>query len=55
MAREAPKRLTAEEAKKKAKECRDLAETTTHPGQWTMLEHMAETWERVASALENGG
>ena len=51
------KRLTAEEAKAKISECRSLAQRATNPEHRTMLDHMAETWERIAKSLqrENGG
>jgi hypothetical protein len=49
-----PKRLTADEAKAKITECRELAKRATRPEHRVMLEHMAETWERIAITLGNG-
>jgi hypothetical protein len=45
------RRLTAEEAKFKALECRELAKRASNPAHCIMLEHMAETWERIASEI----
>ena len=55
MAQESPKRLTLEEARFKVIECRDLAKRAFNPEHRIMLDHMAETWERIACTLENGG
>jgi hypothetical protein len=52
---EEAKRLTAEEAKFKVIECRDMAKHAKNPEHRVMLEHMAQTWERIAGTLENGG
>jgi len=54
MARAQSKRLTAEEAKAKVIECRELAARAAKPEHRIMLEHMAETWERIVHTLENG-
>jgi hypothetical protein len=51
MAKEAPKRLSAEEAKFKVIECRDMAKHAMNPEHRIMLEHMAETWERIAAEI----
>ena len=42
------KRLTAEEAKAKVTECREMAARAIYPEHRIMLEHMAEAWERTA-------
>ena len=55
MAAETPHRLTAEEAKSKVTECRDMAKRAINPEHRIMLENMAGTWERIAHTLENGG
>ena len=52
MAADLSKRLTATEAEAKAAECRALARRTARPEHRTMLEHMAETWERIAHNLK---
>jgi hypothetical protein len=49
-----PRRLTAAEAKAKAAECREMAQYATRDDYRIMLEHMAETWERMAVRLQNG-
>jgi hypothetical protein len=49
------KRLTAEEAKAKVTECREMAARAIYPEHRITLEHMAEAWERIARALDNGG
>jgi len=48
---EQTKRLTAQEAGAKVIECRDLARQAMKPEHRTMLEHMAETWGRIAADL----
>ena len=52
MAEDAPKRLTAEEAKAKVAECSGMAARAKFPEHRLMLEHMAATWERIARTLE---
>ena len=42
-------RLTADEAKAKASECRDLAKRVQKPEHRTMLEYMAEAWDQIAT------
>jgi hypothetical protein len=46
----ADRRLTAEEARAKSAECFDLADRAHAPEHRVMLEHMAETWGRIALA-----
>ena len=46
------RRLTAEEVKFKALECREIAEHSTLDSHRIMLEHMAETWERIAQDID---
>ena len=55
MAEGTPRQLTAEEAKAKIVELRDLAKHAMSPEHRIMLDHMAGTWERIARSLENGG
>jgi hypothetical protein len=45
------KQLTAAEAQAKVKECREMAKRAHKPEHQTMLEHMADTWERIAKNL----
>ena len=47
----AEKPLTFDECKAKAEECRDMARRAEKPEQRTMLEHMAETWERLCAEI----
>jgi hypothetical protein len=46
------KRLSAHEARLKAEECRAMALRVGLAEHKVMLEHMAETWERIATDLE---
>jgi hypothetical protein len=46
--------LTAEEAKLKALDYRELAEAATHPEDRIMFEHMAEIWEHYAKKVAIG-
>ena len=48
------RRLTAAEARDKVTECRDMAARATNPEHRIMLEHMAETWDRIAGSVGNG-
>ena len=43
--------LTLEEAKFKAHECRELAKRAANPAHTVMLDHMAETWDRIAGDM----
>jgi hypothetical protein len=45
------KRLTPAECITKAQECRDMARRAVRPEHRAMLQHMAETWERVAGDM----
>jgi hypothetical protein len=51
------KRLTNNQCLAKAKECREMARSSANASHRTMLEHMAETWERIAGEVThtNGG
>ena len=51
MAQEPSERLTAAEARAKAAECRGLAQHAIYPERRIMLEHIAETWERIVAAM----
>jgi hypothetical protein len=44
--------LTIAEAKFKIFECREMAKRSNNVSHQIMLEHMAETWERIAEELE---
>jgi hypothetical protein len=46
--------LDAETCRAKAKECFALAKLASAFSHRVMLEHMAETWERIAKTYENG-
>ena len=46
------KRATAVECRQKAKECRDMAKHSTRQEHRIMLQHMADTWERIAIDME---
>jgi hypothetical protein len=54
MAKEPP-HLNAEACWAKAAECREQATALRNPSQRIMLEHMAETWERLAKTYEGYG
>jgi hypothetical protein len=45
-------RLTPAEAQQKADECRELAKRALNPEHRVMLNHMAETWERIATDMK---
>jgi len=47
-----PPRLTAEEARAKVRECREMAARAIYSEHRIMLEHMPETWERIALTLD---
>ena len=49
------KRLNAEEARAKAVECREMAKRVMNPEHRVMLQHMAETWDRIARGLMTDG
>jgi hypothetical protein len=51
MAKETRKRLTAEECRDRADECREEAIMADNPEHRIMLQHMAETWERIADVV----
>ncbi len=46
--------LDAEACRAKAAERRALARATREQSQRIMLEHMAETWDRIAKTYKNG-
>jgi len=48
----AQQRITIDDARSKAAECRDLARQAQVSKHRVMLEHMAETWERIASNMQ---
>jgi hypothetical protein len=45
-------RLSPTEAKAKSQECREMAARAKQPEHRIMLEHMAETWDRIAGTLD---
>jgi hypothetical protein len=47
------RRLTSEEAKFKAFECREIAKRAIEPAHRTMLEQMADTWDRIAADVSD--
>jgi len=49
---EVPHRLSKEQCLAKAKECRDLARAATQTQHRVMLDHIAETWERLAETAK---
>lgn len=53
MAEQTRKRLSAEECRAKAEECREIARAATREEHRTMLQHMAETWERIATDVSS--
>jgi hypothetical protein len=52
---EPTRRLTAADARDKASECRDMARRALKPEHRVLLEDMAESWERLAITLRDGG
>jgi hypothetical protein len=46
-------RLTAEQCHTKADECREIARVANSEEHRTMLEHMAQTWDRIAADVAN--
>jgi hypothetical protein len=54
MPEQASKRLSVTEALVRATDCRELARNASNPEHKTLLEQMAETWERIAKGLTNG-
>jgi hypothetical protein len=44
----------AQEARAKAAECRDQAKRSKRRDHHIMLEHMAQTWDRIAKSMEEG-
>jgi hypothetical protein len=53
MADEQRKRLTRREALAKVEECRTLARTALDQSHRTMLNSIAETWERIAETAQD--
>jgi hypothetical protein len=44
-----PKRLTADQCRGQANDCREAARIATKQEHQIMLQHMAETWDRIAA------
>jgi hypothetical protein len=62
MADDPKSRLTSDQCRAQAEICREMARAARSPAHRTMLEHMAETWLRIAGdvqtdneASDNGG
>ena len=49
----ATKKTSPAECRKKAQECRDMAKIMSQQEHRTMLQHIAETWERIAKDMES--
>ena len=47
------KRLSAEECKSKAEDCREMGRVAVRSEHRIMLQHMAETWERIATDVSD--
>ena len=47
--------LRADEARAKAQECRDMAKRAQLDDHRIMLNHMSETWDRIADTLQTNG
>ena len=45
--------LIVEQCDSQAQRCRDLAKQVTRPPHRVMLEHIADTWDRIASDIRN--
>ena len=52
---EPSKRLSPDECRAKSAECRELARLSRIETHRTMLQHMAETWERIGATLPTNG
>jgi len=52
---EVPKRLSVDDCRRKAEECRDLARHSKNPEHCIMLAHMAGTWDRIAEDIKKTG
>jgi hypothetical protein len=48
-----PKRLTADQCRAKADECRELARVASNAEHRIMLQHMADTWDRIAGDVSD--
>jgi hypothetical protein len=48
-------RLSPDDCRKKARECRDLARTVSQPAHRALLEEMADTWNRLADRPQDSG
>jgi hypothetical protein len=46
-----PERISRKECAEKAAESRGLAEHVSNSSQRVMLEHIADTWDRIAASL----
>ena len=48
-----PDRLTADQCRGKANECREAARIAIKQEHQIMLQHMAETWDRIAAEVSD--
>lgn len=53
MANDPKPRLTSDQCRKQADMCREMARVAISPAHRTMLEHMAETWIRIAQDVQS--
>jgi len=49
-----PTRVDAEEARARAAECREEAKRSPKREHKIIMEHVAQTWDRIAKSLEDG-
>ena len=52
MSPNSPTKLTADDARQKVVDCLEMAKIAHDTSHQIMLEHMAETWERIARDIE---
>jgi len=52
MADDPQPRLTSDQCRKQADACREMACVAINPAHRIMLEHIAETWERIAAEID---
>ena len=53
MAKRKPSQLTTDQARQKAAESLELAKHTRDTFHQILLQHIAETWERIARNIDN--
>jgi hypothetical protein len=52
---EPPKRLSPEQCREKAAECKDMARLSKNEAHRIMLLHMSDTWARIGATLPSNG